>query len=89
LDNSTANPDGPTKPKRPRNAPFFLDFENLPDLSDPQYAPAEDEREICLAPSALTTDAKTLLPEDLHYQPMWLARLFLRPNVVVRLPYCF
>ncbi|GAQ79827.1 Chromosome condensation complex Condensin subunit H [Klebsormidium nitens] len=74
--------DAPPKPKRPRNAPFLLDFENLPDLSDPQYAPADDEREICLAPSALTTDAKTLLPEDLHYQPMWLARLFLRPNVV-------
>eukprot|EP00958_Prasinococcus_capsulatus_P019941 scaffold2536_cov378-Prasinococcus_capsulatus_cf.AAC.2 len=58
-------------------ARFNIDFVNPPDVPPNAFDIAEKDTDITLKSQA--GDANTLLPDDLHYHPKMLARLFLRP----------
>lgn len=69
------------KLKRRKREPFSIDFLNRPDTeTGSAFAPPKNQRSLLLPQSS--SSGKTTLPEDCHYQPEGLVKLFLLPSVM-------
>ncbi|XP_015580957.1 condensin complex subunit 2 isoform X2 [Ricinus communis] len=83
-DNSTTEEGSPVtakKPKTKKQAELDIDFtkaldENLPDV----FTPPKNPKSLLLP--ATRVPCSTTLPEDCHYQPEDLVKLFLLPNIM-------
>jgi condensin complex subunit 2 len=70
------------KVKKRKREPFSIDFLNRPDTENgAAFAPPKNQRLLLLPQSS--SSGKTTLPEDCHYQPEGLVKLFLLPSVMV------
>lgn len=69
------------KVKKRKREPFSIDFLNRPDTENgAAFAPPKNQRLLLLPQSS--SSGKTTLPEDCHYQPEGLVKLFLLPSVM-------
>lgn len=69
------------KLKKRKREPFSIDFLNRPDTeTGSAFAPPKNQRSLLLPQSS--SCGKTTLPEDCHYQPEGLVKLFLLPSVM-------
>eukprot|EP00897_Mesotaenium_endlicherianum_P010334 jgi/Mesen1/9329/ME000061S08777 len=73
---AAAKPRAKRKPKEPA----FIDFFNLPEVDAAAFEPPANLKDINLSRAVTSTAAPTLLPRDVHYDPLRLLRLFLRPD---------
>ncbi|MCO5582643.1 hypothetical protein L7F22_036541 [Adiantum nelumboides] len=67
--------------KKGKNEKFLIDFLNPPTVDMSSFAPAVDQKSLMMPQSSAS--ASTLLPEDCHYQPEDLVKLFLQPSVMM------
>lgn len=66
--------------KKMKNEKFSIDFSCPPLVNMSDFAPAADPRSLMMPQS--NASISTLLPDDCHYQPEDLVRLFLQPSVM-------
>eukprot|EP00250_Pteridium_aquilinum_P035725 c9866_g1_i1 orf=530-2599(+) len=75
-------PTGKTADKKKlKNEKFSIDFSCPPHVDMSSFAPAADFKSLMMPQS--NASVSTLLPEDCHYQPEDLVRLFLQPSVML------
>lgn len=71
----------PVDKKKPKNEKFSIDFSCPPQIDMSSFAPAADPKSLLMPQSS--APVSTLLPDDCHYQPEELVRLFLQPSIMV------
>lgn len=69
------------KARKMKREPFLVDYMNLQDIESTAFAPPKNQRSLLLAPS--NSFIETILPEDCHYHPEELIRLFVLPSILV------
>ncbi|KAI5076166.1 hypothetical protein GOP47_0008231 [Adiantum capillus-veneris] len=67
--------------KKGKSEKFSIDFLNPPHVDMSAFAPAVDQKSLMMPQS--NASVSTLLPEDCHYQPEDLVRLFLQSSVML------
>jgi hypothetical protein len=75
-----------TKKKRKKRERFFLDFENPAELDMSKFEPPQKPNSTLLVHRG--GSFSSLLPVDLHYEPLNLVSLFLQSSVQVSLSPC-
>lgn len=75
-----------TKKKRKKCERFFLDFENPAELDMSKFEPPQKPNSTLLVHRG--GSFSSLLPVDLHYEPLNLVSLFLQSSVQVSLSPC-
>lgn len=71
----------PVDKKKPKNEKFSIDFSCPPQIDMSSFAPAADPKSLLMPQSS--APVSTLLPDDCHYQPEDLVRLFLQPSIML------
>ncbi|KAH7434072.1 hypothetical protein KP509_07G099800 [Ceratopteris richardii] len=66
--------------KKPKSEKFSIDFMYPPQVDLSAFVPVSDHKSLLMSHS---NSVSTLLPEDCHYQPQDLVRLFLQPSVML------
>lgn len=71
---------GEKKIKKAKRKPFQVDFINSPEIDSTAFALPKNQRSLLLPQN--NSPNTTILPEDCHYQPEELVRLFVLPSVM-------
>lgn len=66
--------------KKAKRKPFQVDFINSPEIDSAAFALPKNQRSLLLPHS--NSPSTTILPEDCHYQPEELVRLFVLPSMM-------
>eukprot|EP01018_Ginkgo_biloba_P004018 Gb_19968 [translate_table: standard] len=71
---------GEKKIKKAKREPFSVNFMNPPEIDMSAFGPPKSQRSLLLPQN--NSSITTILPEDCHYQPEELVRLFVQPSVM-------
>lgn len=71
----------PVDKKKAKTEKFSIDFSCPPQIDMSLFAPAADTKSLLMPQSS--APVSTLLPEDCHYHPEDLVRLFLQPSIML------
>ncbi|KAH9298186.1 hypothetical protein KI387_029868, partial [Taxus chinensis] len=68
------------KTRKMKREPFSVDYTNLQEIDSSAFAPPKNQRSLILPQKYYSLE--NILPEDCHYQPEELVKLFILPSIV-------